>query len=321
MSNLYIEEPHVRPTHRSSVVAICTYKRPLLLPALLRIVAAQIAKLPPEYQVRVVVIDNDPASSAREQVSLFMGAMQLTYSHQPTQGVGHARNMAFSMVRAGEWLIFFDDDQIPCENWLLSLLCAPDRFEADIFVGPVRPILAPGYPEWAEGAWAWGRPEYADGQTRDHAGFGNIMLSPEALDSPACRVAPPFLQGPGEDTSVTKALSELGFRIAHVLAAAALEPVTEDRMTVSWVVARHRTAGSVWAELSLRSWNGRVRLLLSFVLIVLRVAGLRSRSILTKSCRDEVRSKALLALATGYIDTVSRSGCLSSTRRKALTES
>lgn len=294
---------------RSALIAVCTYKRIHLLPNLLAVIALQIAELPPEYKVRVALIDNDPDSSAGselDKLSVLFKLGDLHYCHEQAPGVGNARNRAFSLAQAEEWLIFFDDDQVPCELWLKTLMQAPSRLTGDVFVGPVRPVMPVDYPLWAEGAWAWSRPEYRDGQLRDHAGFGNIMLSPSALLDPACRVVPSFLNGPGEDTSVTSALMQRGFQIVHVRDAAATELVTKERLSVAWVLARSRTAGQTWAQLALETRTGRTRLGVSFAILLCRALALRTKAIAMKSMRDEVRSKAYLSTALGYVSAMTR---------------
>lgn len=289
-----------------AVIVICTYKRIKLLSSLIEMIATQIAQLPSEYVVRIAVIDNDPEGSAVEHLTALKSRLHasgtvLDVHHEPNRGVGHARNRAFSVVTDDEWLIFFDDDQIPAPAWLRSLLDASGSYTGDIYVGPVRPTLPPSYPKWAEGAWAWSRPEFADGELRDHAGFGNIMLSPSALSDPSCRVSPPFVDGPGEDTSVTSALSKRGFRIVHVRSAGACEPVTEDRLTVAWVLARNRSAGRAWAKLTLNNRKGTVRLAFSFCRLLCDGTILGVRAVVRGSSRDAICAKARLATAAGYV--------------------
>lgn len=293
---------------RSVVIAICTYRRVGLLPNLLNEVMAQVRELPERFSVRVIVIDNDPDGSAGELLSQLRERMAVDFRHyhEAVPGVGNARNLAFSLVEQGEWLVFFDDDQIPATNWLQSLLESPDRFSGELFVGPVRPLLPDAYPSWAEGAWAWSRREYADGAVRRHAGFGNILISPSALADDACRVSTPYLNGPGEDTSVTSALSERGFILTHVRDAAAWEPVTPDRLRISWVTARARNAGRVWATMSLERKRGVPRLVLSGGGLIVCAVYFWIRSLTSRNSRYLVRSKAKMATAYGYLLAIRR---------------
>ncbi|MDQ0031443.1 hypothetical protein J2S89_003298 [Arthrobacter bambusae] len=289
---------------RAAVIAICTYKREGLLPRLLDEIYRQVKELSPGFVVRILVIDNDPEGSASSCLDLRRSAVDkdlFTYCHEPNPGVGHARNLAFSSVTEGEWLIFFDDDQMPGPAWLQEFLAAPDLWQGDVFVGPVRPRLPDEYPNWAEGAWAWSRPEYADGAVRRHAGFGNILISPSALQNSVCKVPRPFLNGPGEDTAVTSALTAEGYKIVHVLGAWAWEAVTADRLEIRWVMDRRKAAGRVWARLVLDGHSGSASLAVSFVGLVARALLLRVRAAIHRSPSDAVRANAHLATAAGYV--------------------
>jgi len=286
------------------VIALCTYKRANLLPALIEKLSIQIRELSSDFTVRIAVIDNDPEGSAKSQldnICRILSGVEFTYCHEPARGVGNARNRAFSLAEDYEWLALFDDDQIPGPNWLRSLLEAPGRLPGDLFVGPVRPRLPRDRPDWAEGAWAWSRPEFDDGALRDHAGFGNILLSPSVLKDVACKVPESFLEGPGEDTAVTSALSARGFKIVHVLDAWAWETVSTDRLSVPWVIARSRNAGRVWAMLAFEGKGNRVRLVLSLARLLSRAGGFGIRALVRHRSADVVRAKAQLATAHGYL--------------------
>lgn len=288
-----------------AVVAVCTFRRVGMLRPLIEIIAGQIARLPTEYKVRVAVIDNDPDGSAREEIGKLiarLGDFALSYHHEAEPGVGFARNLAFTLVRGQEWLIFFDDDQVPDPDWLSSLLHAAAAGAGDLYVGPVRPVMPMFCPKWAEGGWAWARPEFHDGEFRGHAGFGNIMLSPKSLADPLCRVGEDYLHGPGEDTSVTLALAAKGYRIVHVLAASASEPVSPERISVPWVLERHRKAGRIWAQTQLSSKEKTLRLSLSLIRLLASGAVLGLKGFASGNSRDRVRARTKIATAGGYLE-------------------
>jgi succinoglycan biosynthesis protein ExoM len=90
----------------------------------------------------LVVVDNDPAGSARAQVTaMAKGApMPVRYVHAPEPGVANARNAAVAAVR-GQFIAFLDDDEIASPGWLHALFQVQRRFDADAVFGPVRAKL------------------------------------------------------------------------------------------------------------------------------------------------------------------------------------
>ena len=292
---------------RKAVIAVCTFRRVPLLRPLVHELMEQIAKLPEYWRARVVVIDNDPKGSALQELSRIARDYDdkcFSYVHESRAGVGYARNLAFTLAGVAEWLIFFDDDQLPDESWLSQLLSAGSSGRGELYVGPVRPSLPKDCPAWARGGWAWARPEFSDGEYRSHAGFGNILISPVALSDPSCKVKAAFIQGPGEDTSVTSELVAKGYRIVHVSGASAAEPVPVQRLNMPWVLARQRAAGKVWAQLQLSGRKPAARLCLSFLRLLVNAASLGLRGLALRSSRDCAKARAKVAIARGYVDAV-----------------
>lgn len=290
---------------REAVIVVCTFKRVLMLRPLVLAIMEQIVGLRDEFRVRLVVIDNDPEGSALDElasISRRYDNTRFSYLHEDKPGVGNARNLAFTLVRDNEWLIFFDDDQIPGESWLSELLCAGLSGRGDLYVGPVRPSLPEDCPDWAEGGWAWARAEFRDGESRNHAGFGNIMISPTVLSDPSCQVKDDFLNGPGEDTSVTCELVAKGYRIVHVLGASATEPVPVERLNMPWVLARHRNAGRVWARLQLDSRRRTIRLGFSLLRLGIAAVTLSLRGVALRSSLHRAKARAAMATIQGYCD-------------------
>lgn len=247
------------------VVGICTYKRVDKLTSLLQLLRGQLRQCS-EWAIRILVVDNDKNESARPIVNRFAREFprcRVDYLNEPSVGVGYARNAIFNSVRPEEVLVFFDDDQEPSPGWLLALLSAHRSSPDEVLVGPVDPILPEFVPDWAQDPRAWGNRHLPDGSTRKHAGFGNILLPRNVLDSGLCRVPTEFLVGPGEDTYITSRLTSAGYVIRQVAAAHAVERVTEERMTIAWLYKRARTSGETWVRVVRATGGSRVRLFAS----------------------------------------------------------
>ena len=103
-------------------VCVCTYKRPELLQQLLNELACQ--ETQGRFTVDVVVVDNDAAESARSVVEHWVSTdsrLAVAYCVEPQQNIALARNAAIKRA-TGDFIAFFDDDQVPIRQWLLTLL-------------------------------------------------------------------------------------------------------------------------------------------------------------------------------------------------------
>jgi succinoglycan biosynthesis protein ExoM len=113
-------------------VIIPTFRRPGPLDRALRSVLAQDLDAPFE----VLVVDNDPAGSARRQVEEIQTSVALRYVHAPEPGVANARNVGLAASTA-PFIAFLDDDEAAPPGWLAALLDAQSRLAADVVFGPV----------------------------------------------------------------------------------------------------------------------------------------------------------------------------------------
>jgi hypothetical protein len=251
------------------VIAVCTRRRMAGLAELVPELMSQIVGAGLQPNIRLLIVDNDSEGSAKPTVDFLQSAfdgVEMAYVVEARGGVGYARNRAFSERRAGEWLIFFDDDQLPGAEWLGSFWAVLKEGRQGMWSGPVTPVFDTDTPGWGGEGWPWGseRGLLADGSDQMSAGFGNILMSPACLDHPACRVTEEFLEGPGEDTLVTLALRRVGFVITFVSAPRATEKVEKSRLTKEWVLARSYAGGRAWAKaMSTRGVGGMARVVLS----------------------------------------------------------
>lgn len=169
---------HVDSSREKLVVAICTYRRPHGLSALLD----QLSTIEGRDRVVVLVVDNDPDRSAERVVNDVneKSAAGIVYLHAAPQGLATARNAALDF--GGEKslaVLFIDDDERPEPTWLTSMLSSHARFPSDIIAGPVRPEFPGPLPDWAPDGRIWLRPEYADGQSiHVLTGDGNMLFPP-----------------------------------------------------------------------------------------------------------------------------------------------
>ena len=101
--------------------------------------------------MELVVVDNDPAGSARAQVAALapVAPFAVRYVHAPEPGVANARNAGVAAA-AGGWIAFLDDDEIAPTAWLTALYATAGKFDADAVFGPVRTLLPNSATEHAD---------------------------------------------------------------------------------------------------------------------------------------------------------------------------
>lgn len=97
----------------TAAVVICTRNRPIPLRKCLEAVA-RLARTPDE----VVVVDNSSGDKETELVALEFSAR---YTLEPVEGLSRARNRALTESNS-EVVAYLDDDAVPDERWLESIL-------------------------------------------------------------------------------------------------------------------------------------------------------------------------------------------------------
>ena len=134
-----------------TVVAICaaTLRRPKGLAALLKSLRAQ--EVPEGVQIRTVIVDNDPAGSARtlvEEAAADWPHEDLRYRIEERRGIPFARTCGVRTARQFEWAAFIDDDEVAEPGWIRHMLEAARTYNADVVTGAVLPSYDVAPPDW-----------------------------------------------------------------------------------------------------------------------------------------------------------------------------
>lgn len=218
-------------------IAIPTFRRPDML-------AECLDSLLPQLQdgVELLVVDNDPAASARATVEGY-GEPRLRYVHEPRPGVVQARNRAVA-ESAGRYLGFIDDDEIARPGWIAALvrhaeLGLPASFGMVVprYLGQV----APGLQALLDDFYTRDLKRPADADVSDkwiHVGTGNSLF-----DKARCFTGPdPFsarMNGTGgEDVWLVRSLVERGVPIHWNPAAVVEEQIPPERSSLGYVRER-----------------------------------------------------------------------------------
>jgi glycosyltransferase involved in cell wall biosynthesis len=218
-------------------IAIPTFRRPDMLAECLDSLLSQL-----QDRVELLVVDNDPAASARATVEGY-GEPRLRYVHEPRPGVVQARNRAVA-ESAGRYLGFIDDDEIARPGWIAALvrhaeLGLPASFGMVVprYLGQV----APGLQALLDDFYTRDLKRPADADISDkwiHVGTGNSLF-----DKARCFTGPdPFsarMNGTGgEDVWLVRSLVERGVPIRWNPAAVVEEQIPPERSSLGYVRER-----------------------------------------------------------------------------------
>ncbi len=147
-----IDEPRSRGRRSGSLrlahlatICITTFRKPLGLTRLLE--AIRDLEVPEGWEFDVVVVDNDPAGTARAAIEQ-VANLEVRYLVELVRGVSHARNRAIRETRGASWVAFLDDDEWPDPQWLRRLVDVQVETGADVVIGPSVPTFELDPPVW-----------------------------------------------------------------------------------------------------------------------------------------------------------------------------
>jgi glycosyltransferase involved in cell wall biosynthesis len=117
-------------------VVICSFNRAALLETAVESVIAQKESVPVPFEI--LIVDDGSTDNTEQIVRGFewSSAVSVRYIKESGKGIAVARNRGVEEA-IGEWIAFFDDDQIAEEEWLNELFFTAKRTGAEI-VGGVR---------------------------------------------------------------------------------------------------------------------------------------------------------------------------------------
>jgi hypothetical protein len=262
------QSPQAALASVESVVCVPTFKRPEMLEATLRSLAAQTGG----HDFAIVVVENEGlerAGAARAAALLEAGLFKGLVIVEPRQGNCKAYNAAwrcaltrFPVLRQ---VLGIDDDEQAEPGWLDAFLRAAKDAPAELFGGSVTPRF-----EDASRAWLAAHPVF-----RSHYGVSgpvpilyssaNYLIRREVLE----RLGFPFLDerfdytGGGDSDFFARARAA-GFRFWWVHEASQTETMPARRSETGWITARALRNGALSAQIERRAapgLAGRLRVL------------------------------------------------------------
>lgn len=227
-------------------ICILTFRRADLLAQLLDSVAAMEVD---GMALRIVVVDNDPAETARDVITSRREAypFELEYACEPRRGIANARNRALDSVSA-PLFAFLDDDEVVEAGWLRALVRTISITGAHVVFGPVLGQLPEFAPAWARQHPAFARPRRPTGTPVIHGGCGNVLIRTAALGTPALRFDADYGLTGGEDTEFFNRLRRTGATMVWCDEAVVREHVPPERLSLRWLGRRAFASGQVYVR-------------------------------------------------------------------------
>ena len=227
-------------------VCVITYQRPKGLQRLLG--GLQQLDLPdPSLDVRVVVVDNDPAESARVVCTDAARWLRhpLRYRVEKRRGIPQARNTAIAAAMDGaDFIAFIDDDEVPDAGWLGELLRVQRSSGADAVAGPCETVFEETPPRWIESGGFFERPRHATGARIGYAYTHNVLVSTRALAGMNRLFDEGMALTGSSDTEFFERFARHGQRIVWADGAMVREWVPPTRTTLTWLLQRSFRVGT-----------------------------------------------------------------------------
>ncbi len=222
-------------------ICVCTFQRASITQAL-RTLAGQI--VPAGVTLAIIVADNDDTPSARDAIQAVAVALpvKITYIHAPARNISIARNACLETAK-GDWIAFFDDDEIAPDDWISKLYAAAVN-------GPFDAVFGPAIAEYTDDTPAWIRNrDYHSNWPERRAGVVQTGHTCNALmrRGAAAVEGQRFLlekgRTGGEDTEFFFRLWRAGARLGIAEDAIVYEPADPGRLTFNWIMTRKYRSG------------------------------------------------------------------------------
>jgi len=297
-------------------IAVLTYKRPADIEAALPRLAAQAesvrAESGPDGAVLadIVVVDNDPAGSARGFVETFAQASSVSvhYENETTPGISAARNRALATADDVDLLVFIDDDERPSDRWLAQLLQTWQEHRSAAVVGPVVSEYEVEPDAWVQSGRFFDRRRLPTGTVLDVAATNNLLLDLHQVRAMDLTFDAAFGITGGGDTMFTRTLHRRGGVLIWCDEAVVIDVVPASRVTRDWVLQRAFRSGSSWSVTSVKlAESSRGRTLVKLRLTgrgAVRVLGGGTRLVagtLGRSMAQRARGQRTIARGAGMV--------------------
>ncbi|MCC7258118.1 MAG: glycosyltransferase [Gammaproteobacteria bacterium] len=229
-------------------ICVATFRRPGLLRTLLDSLNRQ--ELSPKMVIRIIVVDNDIAESAKDAVKEFssVSLWPIIYDVQSEQNIALTRNRALSLSNA-DFVAFIDDDEFAEPCWLQHLVDSAKGTSAAAVFGPVLPVLPANAPDWIQKGRFFEPPRYATGADMRVGATRNALVAKSWIRKWSTPFDSAFGLTGGEDTEFFDRIYKAGGRLAWCDEAMVYEHVGMDRVNLGYLLRRAFRSGQSYARI------------------------------------------------------------------------
>ena len=258
-------------------VIVCTYNRAEMLRATLRDVTRQQAD--ERFSFEIVVVDDRSTDHTRSVVAQAASTSSVPVRYVQGEGTGPTGALNAGLADSqGQWIAFFDDDQLAGPRWLQELYYTAMESGAHLVGGPIR--LSFPQPETAKlgpvcRALYGEHPNFKDAQRRNHIplpGGGNRLINRTVFNS--IGVFDNAIANGGADTDIVVRARAAGFRFAWAPNAIVRHLIPPDRVSSARIKRYCLQAG---CSISYIDWKNR-----GMVTMILLCAARIGRAFLVK---------------------------------------
>lgn len=235
-------------------IVVCTYNRSAMLSEALR--SLYDLYTGSEFAYEVLVVDNNSADDTPAAIERAAGESRATLRgvRETKPGVAAARNRGVREAQ-GQWIAFFDDDQIADCHWLWELRAGARAHNARLVGGAVHLALPQGCTRELDptcrmllGESRWSElPQPYNGKT--NPGAGNLMLERAIFDEVGL-----FNEAlrRGEDTDLYRRTRRAGIEAWYLPKAIIHHMTPDERLTDAYLLKLSRNMGEMLGD---HDWN------------------------------------------------------------------
>jgi glycosyltransferase involved in cell wall biosynthesis len=199
----------------------------------------------------LVIVDNDPDASAGPVVERFQAEL-VRYVHEPVPGIAAARNRAIAEAADADAIVFIDDDEVPLEGWLQSIVEAWQVWRCAAVTGPVTFLFEGPVDDWVRESGVFARSVRPTGSANPGASSANLLLDLRILRELGIRFDDEFGLTGGSDTMLAHSLRARGQVIRWCQEAEVAEYVPPERARRDWVFTRTIRTSNTWSRVAMR---------------------------------------------------------------------
>lgn len=217
-------------------VCICTRRRREGLRRLLE--SIENIEIPSEIVIKILIVENDSDPTLKDFIKEWSekSRFEVTYCLESNPGIVYARNRSVAEAGNCDFICFTDDDQIVANDWMKELIKCQAEFNADGVAGPTWPIFDKEVHSCIRKFY---QPDtYPYGTQVESAFTGNLLIRKRVLDLLEGPFDPRLNLSGGEDSFLTKQITDSGGSLRFNPDAVAYEFVPENRTKLMFIVKR-----------------------------------------------------------------------------------